>query len=537
MNSKVKNIVKKKIKVILQAETRSEGLYGKSLLPILNEPLVILCWNRLKITGLDVVVTIPNGFEDDYLATVLKKNKVKFYRTNPSNVLQGFKAVTKNMNENDIVIRVTVDNPFVDGFFLNKILSSYLNNNLKYFSSCDNIQYLPNGMNAEIFQVKFIRELKNTKKYNPQYLTSTIKKKYLLKNLKIKLPKLKRYSNLRLTINYFEDFIRLNKIFCANEKFKYDYFIKILDSFKKNNFDKNVLKPSKFVLGTAQLGKKYFNKKVKITNNRAYNILKIARKEKINYLDTAYEYGKSEKFIGNYSPSNNKKFYIISKLKNLKLKKNTKKEVIMSQINESIFSSLSRLKNYYFDNFLIHNSDNLFKKKIVYTHLKKFLKCGIIKNLGVSIYSPEEFNKLKKFKLIKSVQIPFSILDPRWISILKKRETKLKIFVRSIFLRGNINKNNILFKTKSSHTVSLVKELNYLKHKFNRINLMDLSLAYVKSFKRIDYFVIGIQSHSQLSDIIKLYKKNKLDNESRDKVIEVIRKYLNYCNIDLRKWS
>ena len=80
-----------KITVILQARTGSKRLYGKVLLPICNHELVILCWKRIKMYGLKTIVAIPKKKEDDYLAQVLKKNKVNFFRGETNNVLSRFK--------------------------------------------------------------------------------------------------------------------------------------------------------------------------------------------------------------------------------------------------------------------------------------------------------------------------------------------------------------------------------------------------------------------------------------------------------------
>ena len=62
-----------KVHVILQARIGSKRLYGKSVIPILDEPLVILCNKRLKNSNLKVTTIIPEGKEDDYLAYILKK--------------------------------------------------------------------------------------------------------------------------------------------------------------------------------------------------------------------------------------------------------------------------------------------------------------------------------------------------------------------------------------------------------------------------------------------------------------------------------
>ena len=131
-----------KVHVILQARIGSERLYGKSVIPVSSDPLVILCNKRLKNSNLNVTTIIPKGKEDDYLAHVLKKNKLKFFRGHKLNVLDRFKKYTKHLKNKDIIIRVTADNPLVDGIFLKKLILIFKKKNLKYFSASENIKSL-----------------------------------------------------------------------------------------------------------------------------------------------------------------------------------------------------------------------------------------------------------------------------------------------------------------------------------------------------------------------------------------------------------
>ena len=86
-------------------------------------------------------------------------------------------------------------------------------------------------------------------------------------------------------------------------------YFKLLTKFKKLSKRKkeSFSKKSKYVLGTVQLGKKYFNNE-SITQQRANKILNHATKNEINFLDTAHDYWKAEKSIGNFCYSKKKPF-------------------------------------------------------------------------------------------------------------------------------------------------------------------------------------------------------------------------------------
>ena len=224
-----------KVKVILQARTGSSRLYGKVLLPVLNEPLIVLCWKRLIQTKLDITAVIPEGSEDDHLFSILKKNRISVYRGDKLNVLKRFKSFTKNFNKDDILIRVTGDNPLVDGFFLKKILKIYNKNKLDYFSAKDNINFIPTGIQAEIFRVKHLREAKGNYEYSKEHVTPEIRSKYLLSKFKVSFLDLKKFSKTKLTIDYLDDFKKLSQIFNYNKNSKYSDLVKIL----KNYYEKN----------------------------------------------------------------------------------------------------------------------------------------------------------------------------------------------------------------------------------------------------------------------------------------------------------
>ena len=82
-----------KVKGMLKARTGAKRIYGKVLLPIVKDELVVLCWKRIKLLNHNIVVAIPSNQEDDYLAEVLKNNKIKFFRGSTNNVLSRFKKV------------------------------------------------------------------------------------------------------------------------------------------------------------------------------------------------------------------------------------------------------------------------------------------------------------------------------------------------------------------------------------------------------------------------------------------------------------
>jgi len=66
----------------------------------------------------------------------------------------------------------------------------------------------------------------------------------------------------------------------------------------------------KLILGTAQFSDNYGHKKNYIFKPiSAYKILNYSFQKKINYLDTAQNYGNAENYIGNYLDKTKKNFF------------------------------------------------------------------------------------------------------------------------------------------------------------------------------------------------------------------------------------
>ena len=210
------------------------------------------------------------------------------------------------------------------------------------------------------------------------------------------------------------------------------------------------------VLGGAQIGNKYglFNNN-NFSKKEFYEFEKLILSSNIKYIDTAQSYGRSEKIIGN---SRIRNLNIITKINfSLHWKKKLENK-ILSQVLKSL-KNLNK-KNIYA--ILIHDCKNLHNKngKILIKVLTSLKKKGIIKKIGVSIYSPSDLEKIWKFWKPDIIQVPFNVFDQRilkngWIKKIKKNS--IKLFVRSCFLQGiliNDDNNKIVISSKSEKALN-----------------------------------------------------------------------------------
>ena len=200
----------------------------------------------------------------------------------------------------------------------------------------------------------------------------------------------------------------------------------------------------KLIIGCANFGNLYGLKKKRLGQKKINEIVNQAKKIGVNHFDTAYDYDKSEHFLGKSIKKIylNKKVFIDTKLpKKINLKDKNK------NLEKIIKSSIKRLNINSINTLYIHDPNQLLQKdgKLLYNELLKVKKLKLIKKIGVSVYTITEVKKvLKKFN-IDVIQVPYNILDTRFtdfklINFLKKK--KCILIARSIFLKGLLLKKN-----------------------------------------------------------------------------------------------
>jgi len=261
----------------------------------------------------------------------------------------------------------------------------------------------------------------------------------------------------------------------------------------------------RLALGTVQFGLPYgvANKSGQVSQNEAQSMLRIASENGIDTLDTAIAYGESEECLG-FAGVNN--FKLVTKLPPIP----DGCLDISGWIHEQVTSSLFRLGVKKLYGFLLHKSEDLLGPdgSELYRALDSLKEKGLVKKIGVSIYSPNELESLKKDFSFDLIQAPFNLIDQRllhsgWMKKLK--DSGIEIHTRSTFLQGLLLMTEIEISPKFSPWNGILKKWhNWLDE--NNISALQASLAFSLSFSEIDRVVIGADSVSQLQQIFDVIK-------------------------------
>ena len=256
---------------------------------------------------------------------------------------------------------------------------------------------------------------------------------------------------------------------------------------------------SKLILGTAQFGLKYgINNTIgKLKKDEVLSLLKVAYNSGIRLLDTAEAYGNAHLLIGNYHKKQEDfKFKIITKFPH-QIKHNLIKGKVLEYLDIMHVKTLDVMMFHSFDSFQ-SNYNSL-------DTLNELKSEGLIKNIGVSVYTNDQLKSLLNEDLITVVQLPFNLLDNFNVRGDLINQLKIKgkvIHTRSAFLQG-------LFFKKSSDNISIVQALKPHLKALNKIvkkqgcSMEELALSYCIKEKNIDNVIIGVDSISQLNANIK----------------------------------
>lgn len=256
----------------------------------------------------------------------------------------------------------------------------------------------------------------------------------------------------------------------------------------------------RLALGTVQFGLKYgvANNTGRVTEKTVSEILNLAEHLGVDVLDTAAAYGNSEQVLGR---NNLRRFSVISKTPTNMDNFNSEKSWVEDCVNQS----LDNLGIHSLGGILLHRPLDLLKPsgKALYKELHRVKKEGLVKKIGVSIYSPEDLENLAGFDF-DIVQGPMNIIDRRlkhsgWLDRL--RDKGVEIHIRSAFLQGLL----VMPKTDRPDYFypwsSLLAEYDAWLER-DGLTPIQACLGYLNSQPEVDTVVVGVDNPDQLKEIV-----------------------------------
>jgi len=544
--------------VLIQCRTTSSRLPGKAFLTINDIPSVVLCAKRLQNKGLAARVLTSDQKEDDQLVKLLQSHSIECFRGPLNDVLGRFYLAAKELNPDTPIIRMTADNLFPDGDFLEKCLRAFSGSKNSYMTTMSPEENpLPYGLVAEIFTFELLKDAheKSQNDFEREHVTHYMRRNLNQNNM---INFHDDYSGMRCTLDSLDDYLRILDVF-EGQNAVCVHWKELCDALKIREAPK-LRMPSKILhckniptcsLGTAQLGLSYgiTNKAGKPDKKKAEEILSLACAHGISLWDTAEAYGTSETVVGDYwKKTKSEEVTIITKLQPLNdLIQENGEHLIETQVRKSIYQSCLNLGKKPLDYLLLHNwRDYNSANGAAWQTLMRLKDEGYINRLGASIYTEDELKQALEDNNIEFIQLPFNILDRRYqkaglIPAIMDRKARGKneliIQARSVFLQGLlVNETATPPNIKGFNQKRLLEKLDFYVEKFNRKSRRDLCVSYVRAQEWVDTIVLGMENAEQVIENSALFYEQPLSPKQCDELEE------EFCEIssDLlnpSKWS
>jgi len=249
----------------------------------------------------------------------------------------------------------------------------------------------------------------------------------------------------------------------------------------------------KLILGTVQFGLDYGinNRSGKPATDSVAAILDLAFQQGIRILDTAEAYGNAQEVIGDYHRASSKRFEIVTKF-------SAGRKDLSDQLPRRVAQDLQTLAVDHLYAYMFHSYKDF---ETYYNHyradLEALKKQGLIKKIGVSVYTNAELEQLLAYP-IDLVQLPFNMLDnraQRGDLIAAAKQKGMEVHTRSVFLQGLFFMESLPEKLRAlGPYLDQVAEAS----KAYGIGLSDIALNYAVQQEQIDQVLIGVDTVAQL---------------------------------------
>jgi spore coat polysaccharide biosynthesis protein SpsF (cytidylyltransferase family)/aryl-alcohol dehydrogenase-like predicted oxidoreductase len=532
-----------KVLVVIQARMGSSRLPGKALLPIAGLPSVVLCARRAESSGHEVVVAIPENESDDVLAEVLETAGLKFMRGPSEDVLNRFAQATAELPTGALVVRLTADNVFPNGEFLEGLIQEFLKRGIQYFATRSPLDGLPYGMSAEVFQVESLRraDCESTARHDREHVTPWIRRNATVQYATPLLWIDETLDHLRSTIDNLDDYGRITRVFAGVQepvKIRWQDLCGRLEGLRDAPNSRVPYKlvgeqvHSTMTLGTAQIGMAYgvANEHGMPSEQSAERIIKRAINYGVTSVDCARAYGYAERRLGNVLRQGFAgQISVITKLSPLDSFRTKGSEIALrAAVEASVFRSCLELAQSRLNTLLLHRWEHRTSYGgAVWNRLLELRTEGVIDKLGVSVYTPDAAVEAIDDPEIEHIQLPFNLLDWRWRqSTFWERAAKrpsVIVHVRSALLQGLLLAPPEKWpKIPGVDPTIIGGRLDDLCRRLGREGRLDLSLAYVRGHERVTSVVLGVDTEIQLSECARLFQLPALSVAECDVVDEYV---------------
>lgn len=203
------------IYAIIQARVCSTRLPNKIFKNIVGKPLLWHVVDRLKFSKTvdDIIIATTTNEKDNKIYKWSIKNNIKVFRGDELNVVKRYYDCANffNLKDDDIIIRITSDDPFKDPKIIDEMIDDMKRNNMDFIYNNNPVSF-PEGLDIEIFKFSLLKNNINfiIDKFDQEHVTQYF---YRLNINKKNFNNNEDLSYLRWTIDTHLDLKMVRKIY------------------------------------------------------------------------------------------------------------------------------------------------------------------------------------------------------------------------------------------------------------------------------------------------------------------------------------
>lgn len=528
----------RRVRIVLQSRLSSSRLPGKAMLGVAGRPMVVLAAQRAGTAGAEVVVATSDRADDDVIATAVTQAGIGVVRGPLDDPLRRFAIATEDLADTDVVVRLTADNVVPDGALV-ELLVEEVAGGASYARLGGDDPALPYGVAAEAFTVQALRsaDAEAVSPHHREHVTPLLREVH--GDRRIEVPGVEPgWAGLRCTVDTLDDYVAMARVLAGVDdpvRTPWTALCARVASLSSpaERFAvrcENPIGQGPLVLGTVQLGVAYgaANATGLPDPSLAADVLAAAVAERVTHLDTARAYGESEARIGaGIARGLGEHLGVVTKVRPLDdIGAEAPEGWGEEAVRASVATSLRLLGASGVDALLVHRAAD-WSRPGVRTALLALREEGAATLVGASLSTPEELVSLLADPEVGYVQLPFNLLDRRWLAPEVQEALQLRpevvVACRSVYLQGLLTSDDARWPANAGVAPGTVAaSVSALVMELGRESAADLCLAYVLGHRWVTSVVVGAEQPEQVRENARLCRLPPLDDAASARVRELL---------------
>lgn len=261
----------------------------------------------------------------------------------------------------------------------------------------------------------------------------------------------------------------------------------------------------RLVLGTAQLGMPYgiFNRVGMLNDTQVKGLVASAWNQGVREFDTAQHYGHAESVLGAALAELG-----VSSEARVVTKLNPHIDYANgAAIYQAAMESRERLNVPILHGLLLHCESALDEwEQGLREHMAILQEAGIVRHLGVSVYTPRRALQAMSLDGLTMLQLPTNCLDHRFLAagVLNSDDRQMVIYIRSVFLQGVLLNDMTALPAHLRMARPHLERLESIRQQW-QVTRTELALGFVQQVAPLAHTLFGAESVAQIEENIRAW--------------------------------